>query len=188
MTKFLAGFVAAIIVFAAAVLAVVYAGFYNVAATRDDTIIESWVLNAAMVNSVKACAEPIIPPTGFNDEEHIHQGFHLFDEMCVQCHGAPGKKRGEVGFGLRPRPPSLSEAVRRWNTAQLFWILKHGIRATGMPAFGETHSEAQLWSLVAFVQKMPNISPDEYTAPGHDTGPQDHGHEHQHDSEHQHNH
>lgn len=181
--KFLAGFVAAITILAAAGLVVVYSGVYNVGAIRDDTAIEKWILTAAMMNSVKAHAEPITLPAGFKDDEHVREGFHLFDEMCVQCHGAPGKKRGEVGLGLRPQPPSLSETVHRWNAAQLFWIVKHGLRATGMPSFAGTHTENQLWSLVAFVQKLPGISSDRYRALVEAADPQheQHEHEHQHD-------
>src|SRR2546423_13483863 len=58
--------------------------------------------------------------------------------MCVQCHGAPGRDPGIVGKGLRPPPPVLSEAVRPWDRAELFWIVKNGIKMTGMPASGPT--------------------------------------------------
>jgi len=174
--KLVAGFITAILLLVGGVAALIYSGAYNVAASEDDTALEKWILRATMTNSVKAHAGATAPPQGFDAEDHVHAGFHLFDEMCVQCHGAPGKERGEVGLGLRPEPPALSDAVRRWNTAQLFWIVKHGIKATGMPAFGKTHSETQLWNLVAFVQKLPDLSPERYG----ELGAGGHGHEHTH--------
>jgi mono/diheme cytochrome c family protein len=184
MRLFISGVVAAILVLIAGGMALIYTGAYNVAADEDHTALETWILSAAMTNSVKARASSITPPPGYDDEHQIDHGFRLYDEMCVQCHGAPGKKSGEVGLGLRPEPPELSKVVRRWNTAELFWILKHGIKSTGMPAFGKTHTEEQLWNLVAFVQRLPQLTPDQYkaqdksTAPAHD---HDHGsHEHDH--------
>jgi mono/diheme cytochrome c family protein len=134
-----------------------------------------------MTNSVKAHADAAVP-LRFDDEEHVREGFRIFDEMCVECHGAPGKRRGEVGLGLRPQPPELSEVVRRWTAAQLLWILQHGIIATGMPAFGTTHSENQLWDLVAFVQRLPDLSPEQYRGFEQGAGArhEHNGHEHQH--------
>jgi len=103
--------------------------------------------------------------------------------MCVICHGAPGKEQSEISKGLHPSPPDLAEAPRRWNSAQLFWIVKNGIKMTGMPAFGPTHSDNQLWDLVAFVQKLPSLSPDQYNQMQQEDGAYDHEHgphEHQH--------
>ena len=86
------------------------------------------------------------------------------------------------GQGLRPQSPELSKVAHRWTPPQLFWILKQGIIATGMPAFGSTHTEDQLWDLVAFVQRLASLSPEQYRAFAQDTGaPHEHGpHEHQH--------
>ncbi len=119
MKSFVLGIITAFAVLVAAGLAAIYGGIYNVAADEPHTTIEKWILGTAMTNSVKAHARSIVPPSDFGAEHRIHDGYHLFDEMCVQCHGAPGKKPGEVGLGLRPEPPDLSRAVTRWNTAQL---------------------------------------------------------------------
>ena len=180
--KFMLGFVAAILLAIIGGVAVIYGGAYNVAADEDHSRIVKWILGAAMTNSVKSRAGAAPPPAGLDAEDHVRAGFHLFDEMCVQCHGAPGKKRGEIGLGLRPEPPGLSEVARRWTTAQLFWIVKHGIATTGMPAFGGTHTQEQLWDLVAFVQKLPGLSPEQYKALEQGAGaPHEHSpHEHQH--------
>src|SRR5438067_7484003 len=121
----------------------------------------------------------------------------MASDFMMRCasngHGAPGKKPGEIGVGLTPRPPDLSKSVTRWNAAQLVWISKHGIKATGMPAFGKTHSDEQLWSLVAFIQQLPSLTPEQYKSLNETTGPvddhghdQDHGHGHDDDHEHQH--
>ena len=64
--------------------------------------------------------------------------------MCVVCHGAPGKEPSYIRQGLRPEPPNLAESSKRWGGAELFWIIKNGIKMTGMPAFGPTHQDEEI--------------------------------------------
>lgn len=144
-------------------LAVVFFGLYNVAATAGHMAPMQWLLHTTMVNSVRPRAYDIRAPE--LDEPHLVQaGFREFNEMCVGCHGAPGVERSEVGLGLMPQPPDLSVAVKYWTPEQLFWILKHGVKMTGMPAFGPTHDDKELWTVVAFLRTLPGISPAEYQA------------------------
>jgi cytochrome c553 len=187
MKLFISGFLVAVLVLMSIGAALIYGGAYNVAADDGHSAIETQILSAAMTYSVKAHAGSITPPSGFDNEHQIGHGFRLYDEMCVECHGAPGKKPGEIGIGLTPQPPTLSKTVGRWNMAELFWILKHGIKATGMPAFGKTHSDEQLWSLVAFIKKLPGLTPEQYKSLNETTGPMhDHGKDRGDDHEHQH--
>ena len=87
---------------------------------------------------------------------------HHYKEMCELCHGGPGKEPSEVGKGLRPQPPSLVKAAPELRDTEIFWVVKHGIRMTGMPAFGLTHPDAELWEVVALVRSLPSTSPREY--------------------------
>ena len=105
--------------------------------------------------------------------------------MCVQCHGAPGKERGEIGKGLTPRPPSLIDAVPLWSSSELFWIVKNGIQMTGMPAFGPTHDDDRIWAIVSFVQQLPRMSPTQYGQRTSIPAEPPHSHEH-HDHDHAH--
>jgi hypothetical protein len=70
-------------------------------------------------------------------------------------------ERGEIAEGLSPRPPNLADTARFYTPAELFWTVKHGIRMTGMPAWGE-HSDAELWATVAFVEKLPGMTEQDY--------------------------
>ena len=115
----------------------------------------------------------------------VTNGFASFQGMCVVCHGSPVEERSEIGRGIRPRPPALREAVPQWTDQELFWITKHGIRLAGMPAFGPTHNDEQLWEIVAFIRRLPRISPDTYQRLVGEAGPSegstaDHGHDHEH--------
>ena len=142
-------------------LVVIYSGWYNVAATEPHAGITRWALSTLKHNSVEARAGEVTgeAPT---DSASLAHGFEHFHAMCVQCHGAPGLDRGELGMGGRPEPPRLEEEAGEWSDAELFWITKHGIRLAGMPAFGPTHSDAEIWGIVAFVRQLERMTEEEY--------------------------
>lgn len=140
--------------------AFIYSGSYNVAATAPHSRLGSWILSTTKHHSIEANAQDIDVPA--IDGAQLQHGIEHFHEMCVACHGAPGIERGEIGKGLNPTPPDLAHAAEEWEPAELFWIVKHGLKLAGMPAFGATHSDEQIWGIVSFVQQLPDISADEY--------------------------
>lgn len=99
--------------------------------------------------------------------------------MCAACHGAPGVERGALGKGMNPEPPDLAAEAAEWSDRELFWITKHGIKLAGMPAFGVTHSDEEVWGIVAFLRRLEHISPEEYRrmAAEADAHPETHGDE-----------
>jgi len=158
--------VIATLVLAAAVVAVagigyMYSGLYNVAATAPHNALSRWILETTQKNSVQAHAGKVGAPPELTDGQLRH-GVEHFAKMCVQCHGAPGVERGELGKGITPTPPDLSKAVAEWSDQELYWIVKHGIKFAGMPAFGTTHSDEELWALVAFLKRLPTTTPEHY--------------------------
>ena len=82
-------------------------------------------------------------------------------EYCAVCHGAPGVERGDLAEGLYPRPPNLAQTAHSYTPAELFWILKHGIKMTGMPSWAD-HSDDELWATVAFLRELVEMSPQDY--------------------------
>src|SRR5207247_9017962 len=90
------------------------------------------------------------------------EGARLYNETCVYCHGAPGKDPEDIGKGLNPEPPFLPDTIEGWSTAEVFWIVKNGVKMTGMPSFGASHKDDEIWKVVAFVQKLPKMKPEEY--------------------------
>ena len=141
--------------------AFVWSGTYNVAATAGHTPLVTWLLETVQERSVAVRARDLPEPPAMDSSQLAH-GFEHFDAMCVMCHGAPGVERTEVGKGITPTPPDLSEEAEEYTARELFWITKHGIKLAGMPGFGITHSDEQLWGIVAFVQQLPGMSPGEY--------------------------
>ena len=139
----------------------IYSGFYNVAATYPDKAPVAWLLSTTMDKSVQRHAKGIKAPA-LDAPAMIQAGFRHYQEDCVMCHGAPGVRIGEVGRGLNPEPPELTEAAGDWKPNELFWITKNGVRMSGMPAWGVTNSDKAIWEIVAFTQKLPSMSSDEY--------------------------
>jgi mono/diheme cytochrome c family protein len=150
----------ATIVFIACV-AVMFSGLINVAATNPHNPVTAFILSTTMENSVRAHARGITAPP-LDDPEMVREGFRHYREMCVGCHLAPGIDATEISEGLMPRPPKLREEVEEWTPEELFWVTKNGVKMTGMPAWGPTHSDAKIWAIVAFLEKLPHMTTEQY--------------------------
>jgi mono/diheme cytochrome c family protein len=160
--KFIGGFVTALAISALVAIMVVVSGIYNVSATVPHTELERLILNSTMHYSVRAHAGEDSQKSWSDGQ--VREGFKEYNDMCIICHGAPGKERSKIGKGLRPEPPNLAETSRHWNNAQLFWIVKNGIKMTGMPAFGPTHQDEEIWNIVGFVRRLPQLSAEDFEA------------------------
>jgi len=160
-----AGALALVVLLAVAGLIVVYSGSYNVAATEDHTSFVRWGFDTTFHNSVERRAPEPKEPVAIT-EEALAAGAKDYKSMCQHCHAGPGAERASWARGMRPRPPHLAEAAARWKLSEVFWIAKHGVRMTGMPAFGPTHDDRTLWGIAAFVKRLPAMTPEEYAALG----------------------
>ena len=138
-----------------------YSGAYDVAASDAHTGLVEWALETTKDRSIRARADDVPAPPAF-DSALVVSGFDGFRDMCVECHGAPGVDPGINGQGLSPTPPELGDEAEEFTDTELFWITKHGIKFTGMPAFGPTHADEDLWAVVAFMRELAEMSPEEY--------------------------
>lgn len=146
---------------AAAVIALLYSGVVSIAASEPHFSLTKWVLETGMERSVERHSSGLKVPASYT-EEQIRHGLTHFDKMCVLCHTAPGMKPSEISQGMRPKPPELQKVVRELKDEETFWLIRHGVKFTGMPSFGKTHSENQIWGIVGFVKLLPDMSPQEY--------------------------
>lgn len=151
----------ALALLAALALGFVYGGVYDVAATRPHSPIVQHALEILRSRSVAARADEVPEPPAV-DAEALAEGFEHYHEMCVVCHGAPGMERGEFGQGLSPTPPLFDAEYRKLSARETFWIVKNGIKVAGMPAFGPTHTDRQIWGLTEVVRRLPGMSPETY--------------------------
>ncbi|HEX9671494.1 MAG TPA: cytochrome c [Thermoanaerobaculia bacterium] len=167
--KILLTAVAILVLLAALALGVIYSGAYDVAATTPDEGIVGWALETAQERSIERRARAVqVPP--LDGPELLATGLVHYHEMCVTCHGAPGVPASEIGAGLNPFPPELAEEAEELGPGELFWVVKNGIKMTGMPAFGPTHTDEELWAIVAFVETLPEMSGEEYAAAVREAG------------------
>lgn len=146
-------------------LALFGASRYHVGATEPHAAPVEWVLARGMQHSVRTHAAGVTIPDGVDlrDPALAERAIGHYVAACAPCHGAPGEERAPW-MVMYPPPSPLADrtAVDRWSDQQLYWIIKHGIKDTGMIALGPTHSEADLWAVSAFVRQLPEMSPERY--------------------------
>ena len=158
----LTGAIAMFIVAAAVAAIVALSGLYNVAADAPHFEATKALIAGIRERSVESRLGGInVPPLA--DAHMIADGASDYDAMCTACHLAPGMGENEMRPGMNPKPPILWK-MRNTDPREQFWIIKHGIKMTGMPAWGVTHNDAEIWNMVAFLQKLPSLSSAQYKA------------------------
>lgn len=177
------------VVLAIGVASVAYVGLINVGADDPHWAPVKSFLNLVRERSIAVRARDIDVPA-LDDPALIRAGAGNYNAMCVGCHLAPGVAATELSQSLYPAPPNLAVQSSLSDPAISFWIVKHGIKATGMPAWGKSMGDEYLWGLVAFLQKLPELDAASYqtlvaASSGHEHGGGEsdmHNHEGQHGS------
>ena len=141
--------------------AVVLGGLYDVAATEQHWQPTYNLLQTAMKRSVKQRARDIAEPP-LADEAMALRGAGCFRDKCAQCHGAPGVAPEEPGKSMQPLPGPLVDARLHWRPRELYWLTRQGIRMSGMPAWEFRLRDEELWELVAFMQRLPDLNAAQY--------------------------
>ena len=138
----------------------VWSGFYNPGADSPHWKITYALMQTTRERSVERHAAAIHLPANLDDPQLILKGAGQYAAMCTSCHLAPGMEDSELRPGLYPQPPNLSEV--NVDPREAFWVIKHGMKMSAMPAWGPSHDDATIWSMVAFLQKLPAMTPAHY--------------------------
>jgi mono/diheme cytochrome c family protein len=141
--------------------AVIEGGWYDVAANRQHWQPVHTMLEQAMHASVRRRAGGISPPP-LDEPDMITRGAAMYRSHCVACHGGPGVAQEKFGQSMQPVPGPLVDAARRWKPAEMYWIIRHGIKMSGMPAWEYHMAEQDLWATVAFLAELPRMTPRDY--------------------------
>ena len=149
------------LVLALAVLFFAWSGLYNVAASQPHWALTRWFLDFGLRRSVATHSASITPPK-LDDKNLVILGAGHFDAGCAPCHGAPGGHSDPIVDRMLPAPPELNRAASNWSTEQLFWIVKHGLKFTGMPAWVAQQRDDEVWAVVAFLRALPQMSASQY--------------------------
>lgn len=135
-------------------------GAYDVAADEPHWTVTRSVMEKVRTASVERRSAHIEVPS-LDDAALITSGAGNYDAMCAGCHLKPGVESTELSRGLYPEPPSFPTAKPR-APAAAFWVIKHGIKMTGMPAWGKSMDDEYVWGLVAFVNELEGMTEDRY--------------------------
>lgn len=149
--------------FAIAGVAFVASGLVSIAADRGHWPLTEHILRITMSHTVRMrTMSTKVPP--LDDPAMVLKGAGHYATGCMPCHGAPGRDRPLVVLQMVPEPPDMSEAVQHRQPAELFWIVKHGLKYTAMPAWPAPDRDDEVWAMVAFIRRLPEMTPAEYVA------------------------
>jgi len=154
--RFIAALVLWLVILVGAGAAFVWSGIYNIGADSPHWPVTAQIL-AALRNHSIAQHDANINVPDLDNPQLIALGAKHYAEMCTGCHLAPGKTDSEMRTGLYPKPPNFTR-THIGNPAMAFWVIKHGIKMSAMPAWGKTHDDHKIWAMVAFVRQLPNMS------------------------------
>jgi hypothetical protein len=153
---------AALVLAVAGGIAVIYTGAHPVGADKDHWPPMHRLLETARERSVTRAARNVEVRLQKLDENALLSAVAGFEDMCAACHAPPGRSLTPLARGLNPPPPDLAITASERTAAEIYWVTRHGIRMTGMPAWGLTHSDDELWPLVALITRFADMEPDEY--------------------------
>ena len=143
--------------------AFIYSGAFNVAATDPHWPVTTSIIETARLRSIRAHAAAIKVPSDLDAHRRVVAGTSHFAEHCSSCHSAPGVGAGEAAMGMYPQPPVLKAAARRWSSGEMFWIIRNGIKMSGMPSW-PSHSDEDIWNIVAFLQRLADMTEQDYAS------------------------
>jgi mono/diheme cytochrome c family protein len=154
----------------------IWSGLYNIGADEPHWMPTCVAIDNLREHSIAArMADTQVPD--LDGAARIRVGAANYSAMCTGCHLAPGVTDTEIRPGLYPMPPDLSRLGAR-DAKRTFWIIKHGIKMSAMPAWGKTHTDEQIWNMVAFIRRMPGMTPAQYAALGGKPPAEDEDHMH----------
>jgi mono/diheme cytochrome c family protein len=135
-------------------------GVYDIGADDHHTKFALAVIEQLRNRSIEARMRRV-EVHSVSDPARIAAGAQRYAALCVTCHLAPGVTKSDLRPGLYPHPPNLAQEERQAEQ-RAFWIIKHGIKMSAMPAWGKTLDDAAIWDLVAFVRRLPEMTPETY--------------------------
>lgn len=157
MKRLLAAVGATVVAEAALGVAILYFGLAPVGADRPPSALEARVLGVALRQAVLRQTSGAEEPAAPSDED-LANGREIYGEMCSRCHGEPGAAASPLGSSFYPPAPLLPGRESRWSERELFWIIKHGIRNTAMPAWAALLTDDDIRQVAALVKRFDTVS------------------------------
>jgi cytochrome c553 len=151
----------------AAILAVAGAtittlGLVPIAASAGHWAVTEWLLHFTMRRAVQMRAMAVEEGPPLDDPALVLRGAGHYAAGCAPCHGAPGAKPSVVSRHMTPEPPLLAARIPAWRAPELFWIVRNGVKFTAMPAWPAHERDDEVWAMVAFLRRLPELAPEDY--------------------------
>lgn len=131
-------------------------GVVPISASSGHWAITAWLLHFSMQRSVDTHTLTIKTPP-LNNERLVDKGAGHFGLNCSPCHGSPQLQQPRIAAAMTPHPPYLPPQISTWEPRELFYIIKHGVKFTGMPAWPTQNRDDEVWAVVAFLQRLPDL-------------------------------
>jgi cytochrome c553 len=142
-------------------LAFAWSGLGDIAANQGHWPFVERFLDFGMRHAVSRHASRIEVPK-LDDPNMIRLGAAHFHRGCAFCHGAPGIPINPIAKHMLPPPPGLAVTMRPWRPNELFWIVKNGLKYTGMPGWVAIERQDEIWAVVAFLTCIQKLDQDAY--------------------------
>jgi len=141
-----------------------FGGFFDVGAGHADPNVVNWALIQVRKASIARHATDRLP-VPLDDPALVRAGARTYSDLgCVNCHGGPGVKPAKFSDGLNP-PLNLKKVVNVLRPEELFWVVKNGIKMTGMPSFSASGAtDQEIWPVVVFAKKLESVSAEDFKA------------------------
>lgn len=166
MKRLLAKLILLALLLAGGALLIAWSGIINLAASSGHWPITAWFLHYTFQQSVETRTIGLKPPA-LDDPALVLRGAGHYESGCAPCHGAPSDDRPLIPQHMTPAPPYLPPRIEQWEPEELFWIVKHGVKFSAMPAWPSQHRDDEVWAMVAFLLRLPKLSAQAYRQLAH---------------------
>ncbi|WP_191090075.1 c-type cytochrome [Histidinibacterium aquaticum] len=160
--RFVVGLVILGVIGVGAGFALMASGAISVAADKGHGETFYRVMHYAFKRSVAAQSAGTEVPENLDDEGRIALGAQHYDQVCSRCHGGPGLGQNPQALSMTPRPQHLPAVVEQFTDAELHWIVENGVMMSAMPAWPADGRTDEIWSVVAFLRQLPEMSAETY--------------------------
>ncbi len=144
--------------------AIIFFGLFNVSARGGHWPVVSWLLHTSFRQSVALRAPPTSTVPELDDDDLVALGARHYQLSCAVCHGEPDARQPRTLVSMLPAPPPIKQAVADWEPNELFWIIKHGVKMTGMPHWPARERDDDIWPVVAFLARLSDLDNEQYKA------------------------
>jgi thiosulfate dehydrogenase len=159
MANFIRGIIVGAIVVAAGVFGYARLGLLDLRADQNPPAWEERLAGTAMDESTEHHAPQQKNPLP-STTENLVAGARLYRDKCSDCHGSPVNPNSDYGRSFYPRVPQFMKQAPDMPDHENFYLIKHGVRWTAMPAWGGIMTDSEIWQVVLVLSHFEKLPPE----------------------------